>query len=166
MPQFPLRAHNQGPYIEAPEWCPYQFNETVAGASKPIVHSGLCSLCRVCTFVSRETHFPLEEPTERERLQFDTYLTTTNFKLSTSVAAQFHYLRSVKSRIPLVVLVNTITLRAMLRATCEPARELQLMQYFANQEAVICHILGCPVYYSRKLTQSDIQVVGEVAWRS
>lgn len=167
-PVIKLEQFREGPYIKAPSFCPYASSSntglTDSGSTK-IVHPSLCPLCKICRFVPELDSSRGLPPTQQEQEAFATYITNTNLKLSASISGQSLYL-SKGDRIPLVVLISFSALKDMLQATVsEDVRRQELLGLYTTYEQPVCHVLGCPVYFSRKLTKSAVQVVGEIEWK-
>ena len=168
MSKVELVVWNTGPYIKAPEFCPYKFTE-INENERPnkdkmfvdIVHSNLCPICKICDF----TTSTLEKPFELKTSEFVEYLTLVNEEVSTLINTQNSYLRK-KDRIPLAILINPEIFDMMLRLTYTTTEEYsQVRAYILNNEIPICFILGCPVYLSRKLTKTKVMVIGEFEWK-
>ena len=180
MTKVKLEPINNGPYIKAPEFCSYkvlrdnfsEFDKLIAKEQGiklwegfSVVNSSLCPLCRQCDFVSDVDFEILSNITQEERQGFITYLTYTNAVVSSSISRQSVYLGK-ENRVLLVILLSPETFDEMLKSTVDiEERRSRITSYYANVEIPICYILGCPVYFSRKLTKSDVQVVGEVQWK-
>jgi hypothetical protein len=117
----------------------------------------------MCTFI---TCTETEDFNKEDRRKFQEFLTSIDKKLAKSLYGQFQFLRK-NDRIALSIYVSDEVFDKMLHyAVNDKSRELQIKSYFLNSESPLCHISGAPVYYSRKLTRSEIQVVGEVAWKA
>lgn len=107
----------------------------------------------------------VDAPTGEESKQIVTYLIETNKELSASIAGQITYLRKM-DRSPLSILLSFAAFEAMLNALgYDLARRERIKAFVAIAEASIAYIAGCPVYVSRKLTKTPVQVVGEVDWK-
>jgi hypothetical protein len=181
MTKVKLEPINNGPYIKAPEFCPYKverengFSEIEKLVAKdmgvklwegiPVVNSTLCPLCKQCSFVS-EVNFDLYvDVTQEERQAFITYLTYKNASVASNISRQSLYLGK-ENRVLLAILLSPETFDEMLVDTIkDEGRRSKILSYYANVEIPLCYIAGCPVYLSRKLTKSDVQVVGEVQWK-
>ena len=123
----------------------------------------MCPLCKICTFVPAG-EMDLPEITASERQAFIDYLMKEP-KLASMISGQHAYLLK-EDRIPLAVLISAQVLDGMLVvAIPQENRRLFAHRCVITGEEPICHVLGCPVYFSPKLTRSLIQVVGEVSWR-
>jgi hypothetical protein len=176
-----LEVWKTGPYIIAPDYCPYKkqekdvqmeltenalngggyyFNDIDTGIYT--VHSSICSLCKRCNFTSTTLKPEMDIKTE----EFVKYLTLINTKVSVSINNQNYFLRQ-KDRIPLVILISPEIFDSMLNLIYRDNNELlnQVKSYFINTESPFCYILGCPVYFSRKLTKSNVMIIGEIEWK-
>ena len=160
MKNVPLIVYKNGPQILAPDHCPYS---ELVDVNIDIVHPSMCPLCKLCNFISNTEDTSV--PTLAEIDAFQTYLNYSNKQASSSLLAQIQYL-SKNDRIPLAILISDELLNAMLRFTIGDDSRISVIKAFVlNKQHIICHIAGSPVYYSRKLTRSKIQVVGEVEWK-
>lgn len=155
MPDINLIPYKTGPYIIAPDFCPYKVSEDV---DIFIVHSNFCPLCKKCNF----TQFLLNLKTQ----EFINYLTLINTEISSSLQRQLSYLRK-QNRIPLSILISAEVFESMLKLVYEgdTTGYTNVKSYFLNNELPICYLAGCPTYFSRKLTKSKIMVIGEVIWK-
>jgi len=167
MNKIKLNVWKTGPYIEAPDFCPYKFwdsygEEASNRRQEFIVHSSLCTLCKLCDFTPALLKPEIDIKTE----EFIKYLTLINTKISTAINNQNYFLRQ-KDRIPLAILISPEIFDSMLNLVYRDNLETlnQVKAYFINNEIPLCYLLGCPVYFSRKLTKSDVMVVGEVEWK-
>ena len=180
MPKVLLEINNAGK-VYAPSFCPYKEPETVyvpgpyitdgilPGDNQPtgkfLVRPGLCCICKICTFVPDIEGLPLTSPTQEEKDAFQEYLAHNNFRISASLSGQHQYLLK-QDRLPISIFISRELYDVMAIDVIKDEQRRQfLLGYFLNEESVICHILGCPVYLSKKLTKSNIQVVGEVEWK-
>jgi hypothetical protein len=181
MPKVKLEPINNGPYIKAPDFCPYKimrengftvFENLIIKEQGmkpwdgiPVVNSSLCPLCRQCEFVSDLDFEALSDVSQEERQSFITYLTYTNSRVSSNISRQSVYLAK-EDRVLLAIMLSPETFDEMLKSTVsDENRRKKITSYYVNVEIPLCYILGCPVYLSRKLTKSDVQVVGEVLWK-
>lgn len=173
-----LHPFNNGPYIVAPSHCPYKFEETVnsnmysvgidsggitsSSSFVSIVNSSLCPLCKLCEF----TPDVIDKGLEIKTREFENYLTLINESVSKSISGQIFYLQK-ENRLPIAILISPETFDSMLKlAYREDVDQYNLAHsYFLNNEVPICYVSGCPVYLSRKLTKSSVQVVGEIEWK-
>jgi len=159
MPKIPLKVIANTNRIEAPNFCPYAEIEI----DKRIISPIICSVCKMCTFIP-PFDIPLEL-NEQEKNRCKEYLTSFNSKLSKIITRQISYLLS-KERSPLVILITANVLQNMLEYAVEnKKRKDDLFHHFVAEESSLYSIHGCPVYFSRKLTRSVIQVVGETEWK-
>jgi len=117
----------------------------------------------MCTFIPDATS-PLEfDPQENTRCK--EYLVNFNSHLNRIITKQISFLLN-KERSPLAILITANILRNMIDYAVEDKKRREvLFHYFIDFESVVCHAHGCPVYFSRKLTRSEIQVVGETEWK-
>ena len=156
-----LEVIGTGPYIKAPEHCPYAAVDTsYSDILTMSVNSSICPLCKLCDFsLPKES---LDIKTE----EFVNYLTLLNTSISISINNQNYFLRK-NDRIPLVVLISPSILDSMLNVIYlnNPEMLYKVKAHFLSSESPLCYILGCPVYFSRKLTKSEVMVVGEVSWK-
>jgi len=156
------------PLIKAPEFCPYK--ETVGvveGVSIYGVPSSLCLLCRKCDFVMEDITMGITNGiTQGERDKCNAYFTHFNTKIANSISGQRLYLTK-EDRLPLIILINIGLLDQCLQYACENNKKRieEIKNYIISNETPICHVIGCPVVLSNKLTKSQIQVVGEVQWK-
>lgn len=163
MPKVPLKIIGNTNRIEAPSFCPYAEVNTSKGKVERTISPIICSVCKICTFVP-SIDMPLELNIE-EKNRCKEYLTSFNGRLSNIINKQISYLLN-KERSPLAILITANTLQNMLEYAIEnKKRRDALFHYFIEEESSLCSIHGCPVYFSRKLTLSIIQVVGEVEWK-
>ena len=160
MPKFKLEVYRTTSVIKAPTWCPYQYEEQGEHA----VNSSICPLCRICTFVPLTV--PLDvEITQVERDAIAKFLTQDNKVVSASLSGQNQYLQK-QGRLPLVVLISFPLFESAMRAAVPVDERFEALKgHFLLSEEPICFVMGCPVYYNPKLTQSQVQLVGEVAWK-
>jgi len=151
-----LKTVGNGPYIEAPPFCPYKTDDTV--------HSSICQLCKICEFTTYEVE--KEGISDTEKHSFIDYLTSFNSKIAASIAGQHKFLTK-NNRLPIAVLISSHLLDQALQYVCrEDAGRLQpLLNYIIAAQTPICFILGCPVYLALKLTKSPILVIGETFWK-
>jgi hypothetical protein len=181
MPTVPLKRsiNSLGSFVHAPDFCTYaepemSFNVTsvTGGVQAPCMHptgkrivdASICNLCKVCTFVSEVRGAPATEPTPAEREAFLRFLTVENREISSSILGQRQYLAK-SERLPIMVIVSAELLDLLLRSTVpEDARRQRLQAYFVTG-GPLCDVLGCPVYFSLRLTKALVQVVGEVEWK-
>lgn len=144
--------------IVAPEFC--TFKEKKGNVYS--VHPSLCSLCKRCDFyVDFSDHnFLLSKEEIRS------YLLEIDSESSSSISSQISYLKR-ESRIPLAILISSVQLMKMLKhfTVDKPLQYQHLFSYYINSNSALCYACGCPVFFSSKLSQSLIQVVGEVRWR-
>lgn len=156
-----LNIWNNGPYIVAPSHCPYSYVDDLATKTK-IVHPSLCPLCKLCNFTPLEINNELDLKTE----EFKKYLTFINTDISTSINNQNYYLQK-NNRIPLQILISPEIFDSMLNLVYRDQPEIlpKIKAHYINNETPLCYLLGCPVYFSRKLTKSKVMVVGEIAWK-
>ncbi len=161
-----LEAWKTGPYLVAPDHCPFKFwdsyGEGLNYRGEQVVHSSFCSLCKLCSF----TAAILKPELDIKVNEFVNYLTLLNTKVSVLINNQNYFLRQ-KDRIPLAILISPEIFDSMLNVVYkdDSVLLLQVKAHFVNNESPLCHILGCPVYFSRKLTKSDVMVVGEIEWK-
>ena len=81
-----LKQIGNGPYIEAPEHCPYKQHESIYHDSS--VNSSICPLCKLCEFIP--TDIPItREINQSERDSIASYLTQQNTKVANAMLAQF-----------------------------------------------------------------------------
>ncbi len=167
-----MKTHNvkletwDGEYIKAPDFCPYKAykvkGERESYEQGYVIHPSTCALCKLCNFVSTSSKdFPEPLPSK-----FVEYLTLINEETSASILKQNSFLRK-KDRIPLAILINPEVFNMMLKLVYKDDEDIykQVYSYYLTNETPICFILGCPVYFSRKLTKSKVMVVGEVEWK-
>lgn len=165
MPNVILKRYQNGPYIMAPEFCPYKLIDQKDWQDPcEIVHPTLCPLCRICTFVPSGGE-EVQGLTACEQQEFAKYLTNGDQKVARSISGQQVYL-SKEQRIPLVILISITLLERMLNSVI-PAENRRRIAYncVITSDQPLTHVLGCPVYFSRKLTRSEVQVCGEIEWR-
>jgi hypothetical protein len=155
-----LEVVGTGPYIKAPSHCPYALLDKSFVSQILTVNSSICPLCKLCDFTlpKEEIEFKTEE--------FVKYLNLINTNISVSINNQNYYLKK-NERIPLIILINPSVFDSMLNLIYKDDKDTlyKVKSYFLTNESPICHILGCPVYLSRKLTKSEVMVVGEVSWK-
>jgi hypothetical protein len=183
MPKVLLEINNSGK-VYAPSFCPYKEPEVreeyintsiypernlpgvkLVPTERFLVRPGLCCICKTCTFVPDIEGLPLSSPTQEEKDAFQEYLAHTNLKTSASLSGQQQYLLK-QDRLPISIFISRDLYDDMTKEVIlDEQRRQSLLGYFLNEEIVICHVLGCPVYLSKKLTKSNIQVVGEVEWK-
>jgi hypothetical protein len=176
MPDVKLEILRQGPYIKAPDFCPYKESSTsaefgferhyIAPAVFQILPS-ICALCKYCTFIPDiENNFIQESPIlDTEREVFIKYLVEFNSKIANDLLLQHKYLLS-KNRTPIAIFISPSLFSQMLEfAGIQEKRRLTVYSIVFYKEQPVCTILGCPVYVSRKLSRTPAQVVGEIAWK-
>lgn len=154
-----LEVYRQGPYIKAPEHCPYKYTEFDA----PGVNSSLCPLCKLCDFT-------VDNVEELKLLSTEcaNYLTLLNEDVYRSITKQSNYLVK-QNRIAVAILISAelfdMMINIVYRNESKEQRKL-VRAHFINNLSPICFILGSPVYLSLRLTKSQVQVVGEVEWQA
>ena len=183
MPKVLLEINNSGK-VYAPSFCPYKEPEVkeefvnssirlfdslpgvkLVPTERFLIRPELCCICKICTFVPDIEGLPLTSPTQEEKEAFQEYLAHNNFRISASLSGQHQYLLK-QDRLPISIFINRELYDVMaIDVIKDEQRRQSLLGYFLNEESVVCHILGCPVYLSKKLTKSNIQVVGEVEWK-
>ncbi len=178
MPKVLLKITTTGQVI-APDFCPYkepQYDydviETPANTcpclkptGKFIVHPSVCCICKKCEFISDIDIVESSSLTQKEKDAFQEYLAHTNLKTATSLSGQHQYLLK-QDRIPIAIFISKVLCDDMIKEVIKDEnRGRTLLGYFLTEEIPICYVLGCPVYLSKKLTKSNIQVVGEVEWK-
>lgn len=154
-----LEKVNDSQNIVAPVICPFKERKN----NLYVVHPSLCILCKKCDFYTEE------ESNSKSLLSEDdirSYLLEVDSEASTLISSQISYLRR-ESRIPLVILISSVQLMKLLKhfTSENPHRYQFLLSHYINQTSSLCSISGCTVFFSSKLSQSLIQVVGEVRWR-
>jgi len=155
-----LLQWDNGPYILAPEHCPYK---NYMNGTDTTVHPSMCPLCKMCNFISGVTEISTINATEVKA--FQEYLSHSNKQVSSSLLAQIQFLRK-NDRIPIAILVSDALLGSMLSECIEdPDRRSVIKSILLNKYHLICYVAGSPTYYSRKLTKSNIQAVGEIEWK-
>ena len=145
------------PTIKAPDFCPYR---------DPIgwVSPTMCPLCKICTFVPKTVPLDLEI-TQAEKDAIAKFLTLDNKIISASLSGQNQYLQK-QGRLPLVVLISFPLFESCLRVAAPANERFEVLKsHFLMSEEPISWIMGCPVYYNSKLTQSQVQLVGEIVWK-
>lgn len=166
MPKVQLQRYKDTSKIIAPSFCPYRHCEERSD-NLPIfdytVYPSLCVLCKICTFVPEST-ITGEVLTADNRARIFEYLTSGNAKVAGSISGQIAYLRK-EERIPISILISPVLFDHMV-LTLFPDISIQntVKNYYFSVDEAICYVHGCPVYLSRKLTKSLVQVVGEVEW--
>lgn len=167
MPKVPLRVLNNTNRIVAPDFCPYAVRDIdqrqALGVTLASISPIICSVCKICTFIpSIDT--PLEFSVQ-EKDKCKEYLTRFNTMLSSIINRQISYLMN-KGRSPLAILITANVLENILGYSVDnKERRDTLFHYFVAEESSLGDIYGCPIYFSRKLTLSVIQVVGETEWK-
>ncbi len=117
------------------------------------VHASICLLCKRCEIIP-----PIDKLTSQF---FQDCLSHSDKKASSSILAQIQYLRK-QDRLPIAILVGDALLTRLLIGEDNIA---SIRGRLLNHDSLMCFIAGAPVYYSRKLTLTEVQVVGEVAWK-
>lgn len=150
-----LEVTSNGPYIKAPTWCQYQADGSV--------HSSICSLCKICAFTV--TQSDTMRMSKEEINKFLNFLTEHNKVVSSSIFSQHQYLLK-KHRVVLCILLSPGLFAQALSFvySTDTQKKNYIFSYYVNTGNPICSMLGAPVYLSRKLTESLVQVVGEVTW--
>lgn len=167
MPKVPLKVLNNTNRIAAPSFCPYAVRDVdqrqKLGVTLASISPTICSVCKICTFVpSIDTPLGFSA---REKSKCKVYLTSFNTKLSNIIKKQVSYLMN-KGRSPLAILITANVLENILGFSVEgKERRDALLHHFMDEESSIGDVYGCPIYFSRKLTLSVIQVVGETEWK-
>ena len=154
-------------HIIAPEHCPYQSPAASVYGDKVdstgVVSPLLCLLCKLCEFTPDGVD--LSEFSGLIKDKFVRYLIEDNYEVSASISGQNQYLRK-EARLPLVILISSEVLDKMLIHVFPVIEErMKVHSLILLNEVPLCYILGCPVYFNRKLTRSSIQVVGEIMWK-
>jgi hypothetical protein len=159
-----LNQIGYGPYIVAPEHCPYKQDSFNEDGDYLSINSSICPLCKLCEFVPSEIPI-IKEITQSERDAIALYLTQQNKKVAGAMLAQFQYLVK-EEKSPIAMLIQWGLLQEALKlVSADIERIKSLEQYFMLNDAVVCYCMGCPVYVSKKLTKTLLQVVGEISWR-
>jgi len=162
-PRVVLKVIGTGPFIEAPSHCPYSSMGVKTGEFPLVVNSVICPICKICEFIPEDFSEDFLSDLDKEKVI--NYLSEFNSKVASSISGQMLFL-SKEHRMPLVILISPKLFEQLLQYVCEEKEKKQkLFNYFLQTETPICYILGCPVYLSRKLTKSSVQVVGEISWR-
>jgi len=163
--KVPLHVKNDTSKIEAPSFCPYSQQSIDAFSfGKRFINPSVCAICKVCTFIP-EIEGPLTlTPEEKEKCV--TYLTSYNTHLANIINGQISYLAK-KNRAVLAFLVSANILDNVLNYANDTneTRANALFHYYVEEEIPIFYLHGSPVYFSRRLTMSPIQVVGEAPWK-
>lgn len=156
-----LKHIGEGPFIEASPNCPHSTVDP--STEKSIINAIICGICKSCKFIT--TEMDVSGLTEEESSKILHYLTEVDKDIADSISGQILYLKR-KSRLALAMLLSpNAFLRALSSAIPDSARRQSVFSYVLTYETPVCYIAGCPVYLSRKLTESQIQVIGEVSWR-
>ena len=169
MPKVKLELAYDG-RIVAPEFCPFVVRGNRGGVTCNVVDPAICGVCKYCTFTHNlqpDPPSPISiEITEADRKLFHDYLVETNKKAATSLYSQQQFLLFRESRIPIAVFLGAEFFRNMLAEVYQDSdRVNQVFSTVMATEMCICYVLGSlPVYVSRTLVKSDIQVIGEVEW--
>jgi hypothetical protein len=166
--------------VKPPDWCPYktedmrqeqvfESNSTLGRwVNVPYSYANpkICALCKLCTFVPKTNQLSTEELTESDRDVLIQFLTNVNTPIANSIAGQHQFLSS-KQRQAVVILISAEVLDESLIVLTkdEPERYHALKSNIILSESPICYILGCPVYFSSKLGDTPVQVVGAITWR-
>jgi len=181
MPIVNLKVIGNGPYIEAPEFCPYKESDntpdgyTIHASSGHIAYFNrttpsfpdrispvICSVCKYCTFLPE-----IIEDTEIVDVhKFIVYLTEVNSKLNYSITRQLGYLIK-EGRQPLVILISAEICQQMLQY-CFPQnvqQQQKLLSYYSINQIKLLELYNLPVYVSIKLTKSPVMVIGEIEWK-
>ena len=189
MPNVKLEVIKQGPYIKAPDFCPYKeiipntiihpggesagngmgvatlYVEHLEGTYN-IIHPIICTACKYCTFLPNiEGNFTEDlSIQDYETEVFIKYLIEFNSKIANDILTQHKYLLS-KYRTPIAMFISPSILSQILEyAGVQEKRKLSIQSIVFYKEQPLCTIMGCPVYVSRKLS-IPVQVVGEVKWK-
>jgi hypothetical protein len=154
--------------VIAPDFCPYaevNLEEPRSKSVEFIVRPGICCVCKKCEFIPDIDIMESSSLTQKEKDAFQEYLAHTNLKTATSLSGQHQYLLK-QDRIPIAIFISKVLCDSMIKEVIKDEnRGRTLLGYFLTEEIPICYVLGCPVYLSKKLTKSNIQVVGEVEWK-
>lgn len=155
MAKFKLKLQSSR-RIVAPDFCPYKIIETDGISVDP----SLCPLCKSCEFIP-ET-IVNEDIIDKQK--FINYI-MNDYKLAANLSGQNQYLIK-NGRIPLAILMSgEIFQKMILNIYFDIDIRQKVYTYFMLHEDPICHMMGCPVYLSSKLTRSEMQVVGEIEWK-
>lgn len=156
--------------IKPPDFCPYKtvYNRVLISgrivSEDTMVDPHLCVLCRLCTFVPK-TAIVDTGITREEQEALARFLTATCKETSSSLSGQNQYLAK-EGRVPLAVLMSYSLFEDALHAISTSEEHYKaLHSHFSIVEEPLCYVMGCPVYLSRKLTKSRVQVVGEITWK-
>lgn len=142
--------------VKAPEFCNYQQDNYVSPS--------ICSVCKLCTFVPTKI---ADSGLVFTSQQFSQYLLEINSEVFGSIISQQQFLLK-KSRTVLAILVSSELLLSAIQhyfPQVSLKERYVLLANFVVSGLPICYIFGAPVYYSRKLSNSLLQVVGEVTWK-
>jgi len=170
-------GNRESVYIKAPDFCPYREHIIVVSEnpdksekfsnseySGPIVDPKLCPLCKICTFVPESHAIDSEELTKDENKMIADFLSSDK-DLGVSISGQMQYLAKER-RMVIAMLISGDTLDRALSIVAHKERAEKLRKYFLYNQTPVCYIAGAPVYFNSKLTQSPVQVVGEVKWKT
>jgi hypothetical protein len=155
--------------IEAPDFCPYkELDFRPAFDTIQTVSPSMCPLCKLCQFapnLEASDSFLMTSLSKEEMKLCNEYLLRFNSKLAKAISDQVSFLLS-KGRATLAILVTATILENTLQYAIKDSKKCKLLFYhYTNHEEPLCYISGSPVYFSRKLTKSSIQVVGEAEWK-
>jgi hypothetical protein len=158
--RVPLRIVSDD-YIEAPNFCPFSDTCVRSSGKYLAVNPLVCGVCNTCEFIP--DIFFTDEISKEETLSFQ-YFFSTQQKIASAISGQIQFLNK-KDRIPLQIIISSVLLKKLVD-TCikDEKRGEKVFRLIIDKEQPICYIAGCPVYVSRKMTKSDVQVVGEVEW--
>lgn len=175
MPTVLLKKIANSNRIAAPDFCPYkeldfspveQSHVNLYGI--PSVSPTLCPLCKLCQFVpdlEASDSFLMTSLSKEEKELCNDYLLRFNSKLAKVISNQVSFLLS-KGRAALAILITATILENTLQYAVKDSKKCKLLfHHYTNHEEPLCYISGSPVYFSRKLTRSNIQVVGEAEWK-
>ncbi len=166
MDKIILKVTNNRDRIKAPEHCPYRILSDYATGNVWDVSVTLCPICKLCNFmpdvdISNQTN----SITQQDRDSISLYFTQKNKKVANAMLAQFQYLVK-EEKTPLLMIIQWKLLQEALDNVIQDFEKRKCVeQYFLLNDAIICYCMGCPVYVSKKLSKTLLQVVGEIQWR-
>ncbi len=157
--------------IKAPSFCPYKkqyigVGHINDGVIDPIyaVNSSLCPLCKICQFEPKSTELTSGSiDLSQENKEKVIRSLQENQRFLDSVMRQILFLQK-NERIPLAIFVSFNMIQDIIAKELTGEDYTKAIGLFTETDGPICFISAIPVYFSRKLTKSLAQVVGEVEW--
>jgi len=154
-----LELHNNN-FIKAPDFCVY--SNYAEDCDYKIVNASICTLCKKCDFISEVSNDFSISLDDMDKIKTSII---SNKSLMESFMKQINFLQK-KDRIPIAAFISFSSLQNVICSIFDDNYSNKIINYIINAvESPLCIVYGIPLYFNRKLTKSEIQVVGEVEWK-